>query len=196
MSSQRLMILLERLGLLERTDRRERARRLGLPEVQLAILDYLARCNPYSDTLRDVSDYLGITPGTLSQSLKQLEDRGLVHRQRDEHDRRVWHLRLTRQGRQLAAEAASPLAGLLRRWPEEDVAALERLLRRLLTDAQRENGFRTFAQCATCRHLLVEGDGYRCGLTRERLQPSRTLEICRDHAFADQASSGNAKGGR
>ena len=195
MSYQRLTILIERLGLLERSDRRERAKRLGLPEVQLAILDYLSRCNPYSDTLRDVSDYLGITQGTLSQSLKQLEDRGLVHRQRDERDRRLWHLRLTEKGRRVASEAGSPLAAILRRWPKEEAETLERLLRRLLSDAQQENGFRTFAQCATCRHLLTGKDGYRCGLTRERLQPPQTLKICRDHAFAGRDPAENRENG-
>ena len=187
MSIQRSLILLERLGLLERSGQRERARRMGLPEVQLAILDYLSRCNSYSDTLRDVSEYLGITPGTLSQSLAQLERKGLIRRQRDGRDRRIWHLRLTDRGKELISRERSPLAAILEQWEEKDVQMLERSLQELLTQAQKRHGFKTFSQCATCRHLLTEKAGFRCGLTRKPLHPDQTLQICRDHAFPDAA---------
>jgi len=102
-----LIELLERLGLLLRTERRRRSSSHGLSEVHLALLDYLARCNRFSNTPGAASEYLGITKGTISQSIKLLESRGLVRKQTDKEDKRITRLTLTRKGMALAQRRAS-----------------------------------------------------------------------------------------
>ncbi len=62
-----------------------------LQPVQLSALHYLARCNRYSDTPLGVTEYLGLTKGTVSQSLKVLEGRGLISKLPDARDRRSVH---------------------------------------------------------------------------------------------------------
>lgn len=76
MSAIALYDYLERLTSLMRAWSREQPLVAELQSVQLSALHYLARCNRYSDTPLGVTEYLGLTKGTVSQSLKVLEGRG------------------------------------------------------------------------------------------------------------------------
>lgn len=184
MNGNRLQELLERVGGLLRSETRQAARRRGLQPVQLEALVYLTRCNRYSDTPAALADYLGLTRGTVSQSLLALERKGFLSRVPDREDRRVVHLRLTAGGRAAASTASRPTI-----WESAcstlDTSLLERLgtdLEALLTAMQKAHGARTFGQCHTCRHLLKEGaEIFRCGLTRAPLTPAESRRICREH---------------
>lgn len=50
-----------------------------------------------------LGDRLQQVGGTLTGVLDRMEERGLVQRERDQNDRRVWRIRLTEAGRQLEA---------------------------------------------------------------------------------------------
>lgn len=113
MSAIALYDYLERLTSLMRVWSREQPLVAELQPVQLSALHYLARCNRYSDTPLGVTEYLGLTKGTVSQSLKVLEGRGLISKLPDARDRRSVHLRLTDAGRadRGGDSAAVPRAG-------------------------------------------------------------------------------------
>lgn len=181
MSMPHLLQLIERLGNLLRAEQRRAAPELQA--VHLQVLDYLARCNRYSDTPAAVARYLGATKGTTSQSLAVLERHGYIARAPDARDRRVVHLQLSERGRELlanlvsAAEWRQALAAL----PEAERATAERVLEEFLRRLQAARGWRTFGQCHSCRHLLREGKGFRCGLTREALSAADTGQICHEH---------------
>ena len=80
---------LERLCNLLRVEARSHGADDGLLPIQLEALHYLGRCNRYSDTVQGVTEYLGQTKGTVSQSLKVLENRGLVRKRADTEDRQT-----------------------------------------------------------------------------------------------------------
>lgn len=172
-------LLLERLGALFHQAVRDDAARHGLLPVHLQILAYLARANRYSDLPIAIADYLGLTRGTVSQSLAVLDRRSLIARHSDpRHGRRV-HIRLTPAGeatladswahRADAALAAAHLAG--------DLAPA---LRAAITALQRLNGQRAFGLCRTCDHFLREPTGARCGLTHEPLSDDDAARLCRE----------------
>ncbi|MDW8323206.1 MAG: MarR family transcriptional regulator [Burkholderiales bacterium] len=173
-------MLLERLAALIQQSVREEAARHGLLPVHLQILAYLARANRVSRLPIAIAEYLGITRGTVSQSLALLERRGLIVKERDpRHGRRV-QLALTP-----AAEAI-----LTGGWTQRLEAAMQALpldphtfeaaLRGLLTALQRMNGQRPFGVCRSCAHFLREEAGARCGLTGEALAQEQTLKLCRE----------------
>lgn len=56
-------------------------------------------------TQRDLTEHLGIQPGSASEILSKLESAGLIIRTRNETDRRTTDVSLTDAGRELAAEA-------------------------------------------------------------------------------------------
>lgn len=182
MDAIRLYELLERIGNLIRAEER----RLGdaLQPVQVHTLAYLGRCNRYSDSPAAVTEYLGVTKGTASQTLKTLRGRGMVSAKPDPDDGRRVHLRLTAKGRR-AVDASLPvelLADAL-----EDVTGdhddLERGLTQLLAGLQRAHGGRAFGVCATCRHFTIQPAGETlCGLTHESLSCDDATKLCREHA--------------
>ena len=178
--------LVERLGGLLRARARRQGLGLGLQPVHLQVLDYLSRCNRFSNTPAALTAYLQATKGTVSQSLKLLEGRGLLLRTPDVDDRRVLRLSLTEAGRQvlqqLAVEDAldAALVG-------EDTAALaaaEQVLERCLRALQQDSGFDGFGQCRSCRHLQRPRAGeVACGLTGEPLTAVETGQLCQEHAW-------------
>ncbi|MCP5235370.1 MAG: MarR family transcriptional regulator [Zoogloeaceae bacterium] len=57
-------------------EQRQQAVAAGLPAVQWNILHCLSMANRYSNTPQALTEYLELTKGTVSQSLKRLEARG------------------------------------------------------------------------------------------------------------------------
>ena len=68
---------------------------LGLPD--RSALMVLGQSQP--TTSRDLSQRMGINPGTISVYVQRLVERGLVARVQDDRDRRTWWLSLTESGR-------------------------------------------------------------------------------------------------
>jgi len=87
--------------------------------------------------LGKMSDRLMVHPASMTNTIDRLEDKGLVRRRRDEHDKRRILAVVTAEGRQLAIEATEPLnkiqfgLGVL---DESDAAAINGVLRRVRAD--------------------------------------------------------------
>lgn len=162
----------------------ERASTEGLQPVQLHALAYLTRCNRYSDRPAAVAEYLRVTKGTASQTLRVLEARGLIVKRTDTRDRRVIRLRPTSKARRLLHRATPPplMKAALAELSSSDDEKLQDSLENLLRHLQRINEGRSFGVCHTCRHFLREDAGrFRCGLTTERLSAADSRLICREH---------------
>lgn len=184
----RIAGLLERLGEVIRVERRETAGRFGLQPVHLSALAYLARANRYSDTPASVTEYLGVTKGTSSQTLLLLERKGLLERRRDERDGRVVRLALTDEGHEVV-RATTTLAVGAAVESVGDPEVLSATLTELLTTAQRANGLRSFGVCQSCDFFTPEAAGYRCGLTGEPLAAAERELICREHQIGSDSTA-------
>lgn len=79
----------------------------GLNPAQWEALRYIERANRFSRTPAALSDYLGSTRGTVSQTLIALEQKGLLSRQPSARDKRSIQLELTDAG--AGALARDPL---------------------------------------------------------------------------------------
>lgn len=180
---------LERISNLLRTDARKVGGDKPLQPVQLEALHYLAVCNRYSNTPAAVADYLGLTKGTVSQTLGVLENSGLLEKRPDTKDRRVVHLVLTDKGRALIDASIPPrsLKRALDTLTEQEAQTALAGLNAVLRAMQRANGLRTFGQCQSCRHhqVLSDGEERRCGLTGETLSLEAAVKICREHEFPE-----------
>lgn len=180
----RLLDLAERLGNLAESRLKAVGMPRGLLPVHARILLYLAAANRYSNTPQAVADYLGLTKGTVSQSLILLESKGYLRREADARDRRVVRLATTPAGDALVAEFERQGGGfddVARDLPEGVLDGLVGLLRRW----QLREGRRSFGVCQTCRHHQRVGRGrWRCGLTGEPLLAGERMRICREHEAA------------
>src|SRR5688500_454723 len=125
--SLRLHLLLTRIANLLRAELRKSAAEHDLALAQLEALHYLRRCNRYSDTPAAVTEFLGATKGTVSQTLLALEDKGLIEKRPDPNDARVVRLKLTRNGKSIA-DRSLPAPILEDAGTEAQADALEALL--------------------------------------------------------------------
>lgn len=183
-SAFNLLELTERLGNLIRAEMRRLGAAYKLHPVHLQALSYLRQANRYSNTPQALAEYLGLTKGTVSQSLLLLYRKGLVTRYVDPRDRRVVRLRLSAAGRrfmkdaQLAPVWQAASANISPARVRTAVLVLQETLRNLQAMHQE----RTFGLCNTCVHLQRESPRiHHCGLTGERLTVPETRQICRMH---------------
>lgn len=175
MEARRLHVLLERLSNVLREDLRQTATAHGLKLVQLEALQYLVVANRFSDTLSGLTAWLGATKGTVSQTLKALDAKGLIVRQPDPDDGRVSHLRLTEAGRAIAEEAM-PASVLRTPGVDGSVDAIEQVLRSMLHGRQGV----AFGVCRTCRHHQPRW----CALLEVELVDEDGDRWCREHVAA------------
>ena len=96
--SDNIVALLERLSrVLQNESHAE-----GLKPTQWEALRYLERANRFSRTPSGLTSYLGMTKGTVSQTLNALERKGLIRKTADKADRRQVHIDLTAKAKKPA----------------------------------------------------------------------------------------------
>ena len=176
--------ILERICTLFRNEVRLVGLEYGLHPVHLEVLHYLARCNGFSDTPAAVTEFLGLTKGTTSQSISLLESKGFLEKVKDTNDRRVSHLKLTEQGKVIATKAIPPasLKSSLQKMDDDSSKHLHKQLEELLRDAQQATGNVSFGICKTCQfHDPISAQHFHCRLTGQQLEKQMGELICREH---------------
>ena len=177
---------IERIAALMRAEERRRCTEFGLQPVHLQVLDYLMICNQYSDTPAALSNYLGMTRGTVSQTLLLLEKKQLLSKTSDTQDKRVVHLKISPEGEKLLTQA-KPLdvfenaAQLLQK--NADASQCEDFFIQALCALQTANKSHSFGLCKTCKHFNPAAIGGVCGLTKANLTSAESEKICQEHTL-------------
>lgn len=153
----------------------------GLNPAQWEALRFLGRANRYSRSPSSLSDYLGTTKGTTSQTLRALESKGYVTRCRDCNDRRGVSLELTESGRALLAsdpmrEIERAVGGLSGICVDALAEGLSQVLDRIRSRCRQG----VFGVCEQCSHLVASGEAAttQCGLTGEALSNEESRQLC------------------
>jgi MarR family transcriptional repressor of emrRAB len=177
--------LIERMAALIHSEERKKCTELGLQPVHLQVLDYLSRCNRYSDTPAALTNYLGMTRGTVSQTLLLLSKKGFIKKTTDATDRRVVHLSLLAEGDTILKQARTSelfiKAALI--FKKHNLVNPEELFVKALTSLQKANKSHSFGLCKTCQYFTKTADGFTCGLTKEPLSQSDSEKICQEHSI-------------
>lgn len=174
-----LNIWLERLSSLQRKHMRAAANAEGIQLVHLEILRFLVISNKYSNTAQALCDYLGQTKGSISQSLKLIEDAGHIVRKPCEKDGRVIRLYLSADGLKCMKRLEKDLLPDL---PENEKRL--NVLRDILSEWQVRNDLKGFGQCNSCRfNKSLSQNKFKCGLTGEALAETDLDKICQEHVF-------------
>lgn len=185
--------LIERISSLLRSEERKKYATIGLQPVHGQVLEYLAKCNKYSNTHASVAEYLGLTKGTVSQSIQLLERKRFIEKTTDSRDGRVVHLTLSEAGRALIDEL-KPLDIFKQaetKVSRHEFDTIDNALQTTLGLLQKVNHSKSFGLCRSCHYFGVDSHHYQCTLTDEPLDREDTDKICRDHipkpnAFIDQ----------
>ncbi|ECA1950183.1 MarR family transcriptional regulator [Salmonella enterica subsp. enterica serovar Virchow] len=175
-----LFDILERLVSLQMGHLYRHPQLKGLPATWVQILYYLTRCNGYSNTPAATTEYLGLTKGTISQSLNKLESEGWLTKENDGRDKRVIHLLLTPRAHEVMHDIMQET--LQEQWhslpfPEEQLKTV--FLAHLRT-VQKNQGARLFGECRFCRFHQQQNGLPWCGLTREPIPVESVTLICRE----------------
>jgi DNA-binding MarR family transcriptional regulator len=179
-----LFNLIERLANLLRQETRFAGQSLGLQPIQQEALYYLSTCNKYSDTTLAVTEYLGLTKGTVSQSLKILESKALIVRQKDTNDKRITHLKVTEEGKRFLSTTCPPrkFIGSVNELTDEQQNETATLLSEILRNYQKSTGRTAFGVCKNCKFNQKMPESFLCALTKETLTVEDTRLICREFA--------------
>ncbi len=152
----------------------------GLNPAQWAALRYFARANRFSRTPGAFARYHATSPGTASQTVKSLVDKGLLERRRDPRDGRRRELRPSPAGARVLvldplAHVDRAAAALPAECRDQAGEALGAVLDAL--------GGVDFGACGACRHLRrEERDGepcrHACVLAGEALEEDELRLVC------------------
>lgn len=122
-----------------------RAHQHGLSTTQFLVLNFLEEAEAREPaTVRWLADRLSLDPATVVRTVDSLEQRGLVARRRDTHDRRRVFVEFTEQGR--ATQQSSrrrfrdSVAATFQAMSAEGRVALIRGLQEFVEIGQRTNG--------------------------------------------------------
>ena len=186
-NSQHLLGLIERIGNLLRLEERELGKADGLQPVHVQVLEYLALCNRFSNTPLSLSRYLGISKGTVSQSVIVLENKGLIKKVQDNNDRRIVHLMLSETGKNVVknAFANERWSNTCERLPAQQRERMAEDLAQLLLELTRQHSMQSFGVCRTCKYFTYENSNYSCALLQIPLKASETAKLCHEHCFFD-----------
>ena len=178
--------LIECMSALIRAEERKQCTALGLQAVHFQVMHYLARCNKYSDTPAVVATYLGMTRGTVSQTLIILERNGYIIKRPDSRDRRIVHLSLSDTGLALLQQARPDalFKQATRLLAANEPNCNSALFQHALTALQKAHQSHTFGVCKTCQHFSEVDGGYLCQLTQEPLTLAESTQICLEHCPA------------
>ncbi len=185
--------LIERISTLLRSEERKKYATIGLQPIHGQVLEYLGKCNRYSNTHAAVAEYLGLTKGTVSQTIQLLERKHYLEKTTDPQDGRVVHLSLSEAGQTLIDEL-KPLDIFKQaesKVSQHEFASIGHALQTTLGVLQKANHSKSFGLCRSCRYFEVEENHFQCGLTEQPLDRSDTDKICREHipepnSFIDQ----------
>ncbi len=180
----RLIDLLDRLARVAGNDRNA----LGLNPVQWEALRFFARANRFSRNPSGLRQYLGVTKGTVSQTIIALENKGLLKKVPDPRDRRGVEVRLTAAGKKLLVDDP------LNRWradlsalPAAERRSLEGALEGLLKAALNNRERQPFGFCRDCVHFSKHheaGEPHFCALLEAPLSNDDSQLICREQTPA------------
>jgi DNA-binding MarR family transcriptional regulator len=174
------------LAKLERLARllRQAGHARGLNPVQWEALRYLARCNALSHSPGAMSRFLGTTKGTISQTVKALEKKGLISKQVDPKDSRGVLLFLTDEGRaRLADDDQQVVQADIAELPDKTRKRLDRALDALLEQARLRQGEPSFGTCLSCRYYreATSSTAAHCMKVNAAVSKDETALICVEH---------------
>lgn len=178
-----LFNVIERLANLLRHEARAEGQLLGLQPVQQEALYYLSICNRYSDTTLAVTEYLALTKGTVSQTLKVLENKELIKKEKDKKDLRITHLKLTESGKKFLKDTCPPkkFSQAVQQLSSSQQANTTSLIQEILRNYQIITGRTAFGLCQNCKYNHKNASGIMCTLTNEPLSVDDTRLICREY---------------
>lgn len=186
-ASADLLYRLERLARLLRAE----GHAGGLNPAQWEALRYLARANRFSNSPIALTAYLDATKGTVSQTVKALERKGLIAKAPRPGEKRSIILALTEKGRMaLSSDPLNQLSGALEAVGGKSRRRMAKTADEILAAESTRRKLQSFGTCKSCRFFREKADeGPHCMAFEQPLTPGDVNLICVAHVLRGTAPS-------
>lgn len=178
---------LERLAAVMRLDLARHAREHGLSTLQAQMLLYLHASLPAErEGVRALARALGLSPGTVSESLKGLVERGYVTLSPSANHARKKVLDLTPEGKRVANALFSSVDAVRRalgELPQSQIAETYETFLEILLALFREGKIPPIRMCLSC--LYYDGERSFCTFLQEPLRTEDLRIACPDHRLRE-----------
>ncbi len=172
-SAAQVLAQLERLSRLSRASNHS----AGLNPAQWDALRYLGRCNRFSNSPMALTQYLGATKGTISQTVAALVKKAVVLKTARAGNHRSVVLVLTDLGRQfLANDPLRPLEKSIENLSAKTKKRFARGVIELLDGERQRHSQPRFGTCSTCRFFRSAPDS--CMKFEQALTPQDKVLVC------------------
>jgi DNA-binding MarR family transcriptional regulator len=152
---EKILIGLEQIGRAIAMLQDHESRAQNLSDLQMNVIVSLLEPH-HARTIGGVAAELNLTPPTISDAVRALERKDLLHKTRDPEDERVVRLDLTARGRTTARrlkEKQNPLLKVITHLTEEEKTSLLSLLIKLTTFFQDKGLISVARLCANCQYF-------------------------------------------
>ncbi len=187
----KIVAALERLSEAFRVLLWDKGKALGLSPIQIQLLLFIRFHAEERCKVSLLAQEFNMTPSTISEAVKVLEQKGLVMRKPRPEDTRSHTLVLTEKGLKMAQEVADfadlMLPGLAHLTPTEQDSLLEHLLA-LIAHLQRAGVIGLQRMCFSCTFYRKTDSGHFCHFIKKPLKSSDLRVDCPEHVPRKQTS--------
>jgi len=180
----KIVVALERISEAFRVLLWKEGKEHGLSPIQIQILIFLLFHSKEKCKVSYLADEFNLTKATISDSVKMLLQKKMVHKEDDAADTRSYTISLTAEGKKLAQQSA-PFAGAIEKPLQEfSPQQKEMLLLSLLSMIEKLNqdGIITLQRmCYTCSYYNKNGNKHYCQLLQKPLLNSELRVDCPEH---------------
>lgn len=152
---------LERVSQVFRTLLWEAGKPKKLSPIQIQFLLYISAHHRKFSSVSELSRTFHLTPATVSDAIKSLEQKGIVQKIISRRDGRKFPISLTREGFSLAKQLSScykPVLELIHNFPTESREAVMIFLLRLLESFRSHHLLDEVKTCLSCAYFQNEMD--------------------------------------
>ena len=186
---KKIVAALERLSQAFRVLLQEEAQRQSLSPIQALFLVHLLHHNDELGRVGRLAAEFGLSRATVSEAVGTLEAKGLVYREPWLRDRRVANLRLTAEGKEVAARLsgwADVVEEQLGSFAPGEKEAVMRFLMRLISELQGAGVITVARMCVSCRYFSPDAhprsaSPHHCALLDLPLSGADLRTDCPEH---------------
>lgn len=179
-----IIAALERIGESFRVLLWEQAKAHGLSPIQVQSLIFLNTHDESMATVTYLSKEFNVTKATMSDVIRVLTEKKLLVKKDNKEDTRAQVLKLTLQGKKVAAATggfANALWKQIGQLTDRQKTGLKTILLDLIHNLYRENVITMQRMCFTCTHFSTADNKHYCNLLQIVLTPDHLRLDCPEH---------------
>lgn len=164
------------------------AKNLRLSPIQIQFLIYLNKAKKSRRKVSNLSLEFGLKASTISDSIKTLEEKNLVYKEKNLKDKRNLYINLTKKSKNILRKINKfdlLLLNSIKKLENKEKEEFLIILLNLLKNIQEENSSLLIRFCYNCKNFIKNGkNGYICTLTGKKLEVPDINLNCNFHEKA------------